>query len=620
MKPLFTKTIGRSSNYFFAGKNRLFSGLFLIIIYSCICMLNVHAQAPQAISYQAVARDNSGNPIINQNISLRFSIHDLTAAGTVVYKETQSVTTSAIGSFTANVGQGTVVTGTFISINWGSGSKFIQVEMDAAGGTAYVNMGTQQMLSVPYALSSASSTGSWSLTGNTGTVDGTNSIGTNDNVPFNFKVNNQKAGRIDNASFNTFLGYQSGNANTTGNNNAAIGHSALLMNTVGVQNTAIGEGALLSNVAGQYATAIGFRSQYYTYNSASPFNNWNTSIGWESLMGSVTPGNNTGNFNTAMGAQVLGHNTSGTSNTGLGFGALVLNTGGTANTASGQEALNSNLTGSNGTANGYQALYSNTDGIRNTGTGQKALYSNTTGDDNVACGTNTLSLTTVANYNTALGASAGALRDNGGFNTFIGHSAYANADGYTNSTLLGDNTSMTASNQVRIGNLVTSIGGPQNWTNTSDGRIKFDVREDVPGLTFIKMLRPVTYNKSIKKEYEIIGKTDICELPANNTYEKIRYTGFIAQEVEKVAKEIGYDFSGVDAPKNEKDLYGLRYAEFVVPLVKAVQEQQSIIDDQKKMIAEIKLQNEKLNADNVAFKSDLEKIKAQLGMDMSAKK
>jgi len=50
------------------------------------------------------------------------------------------------------------------------------------------------------------------------------------------------------------------------------------------------------------------------------------------------------------------------------------------------------------------------------------------------------------------------------------------------------------------------------------------------------------------------------------------YTGFVAQEVEQAAKELNYEFSGVDAPKNENDVYGLRYAEFVVPLVKAVQE------------------------------------------------
>jgi hypothetical protein len=61
-------------------------------------------------------------------------------------------------------------------------------------------------------------------------------------------------------------------------------------------------------------------------------------------------------------------------------------------------------------------------------------------------------------------------------------------------------------------------------------------------------------------------------MSARDIQENIRYTGFIAQEVEKAAKDVGYDFSGVDSPQNEQSLYGLRYAEFTVPLVKAVQE------------------------------------------------
>ena len=65
-------------------------------------------------------------------------------------------------------------------------------------------------------------------------------------------------------------------------------------------------------------------------------------------------------------------------------------------------------------------------------------------------------------------------------------------------------------------------------------------------------------------------------------------------EVEAAAKKLGFDFSGVDAPKNENDMYGLRYAEFVVPLVKAVQEQQTIIQNQQKQIDELKKLVEKL--------------------------
>ncbi|HRD52410.1 MAG TPA: hypothetical protein PKY96_07150, partial [Flavobacteriales bacterium] len=63
------------------------------------------------------------------------------------------------------------------------------------------------------------------------------------------------------------------------------------------------------------------------------------------------------------------------------------------------------------------------------------------------------------------------------------------------------------------------------------------------------------------------------------------YTGFLAQEVETAANETGFTFSGVDAPDNAGDLYGLRYAEFVVPLVKAVQEQQAVIEELQREIA-----------------------------------
>ena len=72
--------------------------------------------------------------------------------------------------------------------------------------------------------------------------------------------------------------------------------------------------------------------------------------------------------------------------------------------------------------------------------------------------------------------------------------------------------------------------------------------------------------------------------------ENNRYSGFIAQDVEKSARELGYKFSGVDVPKNDNDFYGLRYAEFVVPLVKAVQEQQDIIETQNKKINELQQQ------------------------------
>jgi hypothetical protein len=110
------------------------------------------AQAPQGIPYQAVARNSSGAILASTAVSVRFTIRDSIASGAIKYRETFAVTTTAQGMFNVNVGQGTPVTGTFAGINWGSNAKFMQVEMDPSGGSSYVDMGTQQMMSVPYAL------------------------------------------------------------------------------------------------------------------------------------------------------------------------------------------------------------------------------------------------------------------------------------------------------------------------------------------------------------------------------------------------------------------------------------------------------------------------------------
>src|SRR5256885_9692103 len=124
----------------------IFSPAFSLLLFTSPTA--IQAQSPQVIPYQAEARDNGGNTITNQAISLRVSLHDATAIGAVVYKETQSVTTNSFGLFSINIGQGTVVSGVFSSINWGAGSKYIQLEMDATGGNNYIDMGAQQLLSV----------------------------------------------------------------------------------------------------------------------------------------------------------------------------------------------------------------------------------------------------------------------------------------------------------------------------------------------------------------------------------------------------------------------------------------------------------------------------------------
>lgn len=110
------------------------------------------AQAPQAFDFQGVARDASGNVLSSQAIGLRISILTGSPTGDLAYQETHSVTTSPFGLFTIQVGNGTPTQSTFPSIGWGASSHFIQVELDASGGNDFQDMGTTQLLSVPYAL------------------------------------------------------------------------------------------------------------------------------------------------------------------------------------------------------------------------------------------------------------------------------------------------------------------------------------------------------------------------------------------------------------------------------------------------------------------------------------
>lgn len=173
----------------------------------------------------------------------------------------------------------------------------------------------------------------------------------------------------------------------------------------------------------------------------------------------------------------------------------------------------------------------------------------------------------------------------------IGYSA--NAQG-TNAIAIGKNT-YAASNTVRIGTAgVSSIGGPQPWSNTSDGRFKYDLEEDIPGLDFIKRLRPVSYILDKEKLSRFNGDTDLSQ---NSSHKD---SGFIAQEVAAAAQDLNYDFSGVYIPQDlETDTYALSYATFVVPLVKAVQEQQEQIESLQKQVSEL----EQLKAEFAALKA-----------------
>jgi uncharacterized protein (TIGR02145 family) len=115
----------------------------------CVVASGIFAQVPQSIPYQALVRNTDGSVMADASMAITFKIHDNTATGTVVYEESHAATTNAQGLISLNVGNGAAVSGTFSGINWGSGSKFLHVLMNAGSGV--VDLGTQQMMSVPYA-------------------------------------------------------------------------------------------------------------------------------------------------------------------------------------------------------------------------------------------------------------------------------------------------------------------------------------------------------------------------------------------------------------------------------------------------------------------------------------
>lgn len=350
-------------------------------------------------------------------------------------------------------------------------------------------------------------------------------------------------------SSNTGVGGGVLNSNTTGERNTGAGFESLRLNTTGSFNCAFGTHALMQNTAGSNNSAFG-----------------------ENALNS-----NTASFNSAFGRQALYSNTTGTNNTAAGYAALQSNEQGSNNSAFGANAMFSNGKSENNTAVGFSALTSNVSGSHNTATGVYSLPLHVLGVGCTANGFQALKNDSIGNYNTGIGAFADVKQNN-----------------LTNATSLGFEAIATASNLVMLGNTsVTAVKAAGSFVIYSDGRFKNNVQENVPGLDFINLLNPVTYNYNIHALNKFIGAntelhTDKNIEDAIMSKEKKLYSGFIAQDVEVAAHKLGYDFSGVYKPQNESDPYGLSYADFTVPLVKAVQELSKQNEELKNEIADMK--------------------------------
>ena len=403
---------------------------------------------------------------------------------------------------------------------------------------------------------------SWSLTGNSGTTSN-NFLGTTDLTPLNFRVNNLRAGLIDPTPnrYNVAFGFPTLGSGATGQANTAIGAFALgNQNSDASFNTAIGYRSMVTNTTGSVNVALG---GYSLEGNVSGHDN--TALGHSSLRV-----NTSGQYNTAVGTGSLANNTSGYENTALGANSSGQNTTGYSNLALGTDALASNLTGYDNVAVGASALF-RSKGFANTSVGALSLYYNVAGI-----------------YNTAVGDLAGQYNTSGMFNTYFGVNAGPAVKDSTliNSMALGYNSIVSATNTIVLGNnFISSLRcNVQTISSLSDKRIKEDIEANVPGLNFITKLTPVTYHVNKIKEAKLVGYS----LPSPSSSIQIDSTlhsGFLAQDVEAAAKEVGYNFEGVRQEEGGK-YYTLGYTLFVVPLVQAVKDLNTEVEKLKVKVQE----------------------------------
>jgi hypothetical protein len=395
---------------------------FLSVLTLLVLLGSVHAafsQAPEGFTYQAEARDNKGNLLINKSFIVKTTILAGSTTGSKVWEKDYNVTTDNYGLFTiivGDLGTGTLLYGNFSVINWGRGTYFLNVKIYWA--KKWLDAGTTQLLSVPYALYAKSA----------------GSITETDPVFGSSAANHISTTNIGN--WNTTFGW---------GNHATAGYLKSFTETDPIFKASPSFGILSSDI-----------------------NKWNTDYGWN-LTGNAGTNPET-NFigttdgkalvfkinnqkagyiglsnNTSFGYQALNVN-AGTYNTAYGYNALRENTGGVENTAHGFMALIGNTTGNNNTANGVYALGRNTMGNYNTGYGHQALFANTNGNNNTANGYMAGSFITGGSVENAtssnsvyMGASTKALQNDGINEIVIGY----DATGAGNNTATLGNSSIT---------------------------------------------------------------------------------------------------------------------------------------------------------------------------------
>jgi len=433
-------------------------------------MLPGMTQAPLGLNYQGVARNASGQVLAEQNINLRLSLLQGSETGTLVWEESQAVTTNTVGLFNLVIGTDDHRTGgsaaTFAEVDWSTPPYFLKVEMDA--GQGFVDMGTSQLLSVPYA-----------LYGEDADADPGNELITDfDYSGTTLSLTDAGGTRTANLSAlldNTDSWEQAGDSIFFMHGNVGIG-TDLMRSRLAVTGYGTDPEEPLFEVRradGQTVFAV-YNEGIRAYVDDSPVKGskggfavggFNPSKGVTNEYFRVTPdsvrvyidetiakgskgGFAVGGFNPGKATPTdlmylnkdnyfIGHesgmSTTGTYNTFFGYNAGLSNTSGSNNIFMGYRAGYSNLGANNNVFLGNEAGYNNTNGYSNIFMGIGSGYSNTTGYRNVFIGERSGHSNTDGIFNTFIGYLAGENNTSGDRNTFVGYrSGLSNTTGEWN--------------------------------------------------------------------------------------------------------------------------------------------------------------------------------------------
>ena len=425
----------------------------------------------------------------------------------------------------------------------------------------------------------------------------------------NVAVGGYSGDAITSGGDNTLVGYQSGTSLTGSAKNTAVGSSALYSTTTGDLNVAVGYKALYDNTVGDRNTAVGYEA-LRDLEPASNADMYNVALGFKAGTPASAGTAFTGTHNTLLGSHSGAEITTGLRNTAVGFES---GGGSSSSAATGSDNVSigvyaaKNLTSADqnvyvGSYAGEEATtaeYNTAVGYEAGGGGSNAAA---TGNYNAALGFTALKETTTGGANTAIGGFALPALDEGSNNAAVGYKAGYSVTSGSNNLFLGKDAGLTGSpggnittgsNEIVLGDEnITEAHIKVDWTVMSDARDKTDFTALDLGLDFVKALKPVTYRWDMRSKYgdKTAENYDLnAQTPDGTHKEDWLDIGFKAQEVEALEIEAGYNKDNktnlLSSHSGDGKQMGLQYSKFVPILVKALQEQQALIESLTARIA-----------------------------------